>query len=112
MYKDEDVQRVTDMHIRVQLQLAEALGEVNRWFCSQFYNREITDPEILLEYFVRSGGAASFATRFLQAFSDTNRWFCSEHYGFEVTDPQMLWDYYMEHRGGNELAHQAHLSVA
>jgi hypothetical protein len=92
------------MHIRVHLQLAEALGDVNRWFCSEFYNRAISDPHILLEYFIRNGGAANFAHRFRQAFSDLNRYYCSEYYGRHISDPVVIWNYYMEYRGGKEFA--------
>jgi hypothetical protein len=47
----------------LQMQLAEALGPVNRWFCSQCYGREVTDPDELLEYYIKHGGAEAFARR-------------------------------------------------
>ena len=47
----------------LQMQLAEALGPVNRWYCSQFYGREITDPDELVEYYIKHGGAEAFARR-------------------------------------------------
>jgi glucose-1-phosphate thymidylyltransferase len=37
------------MSFRTKLQLTEALGADNRWFCSQCYGREISDKETLLE---------------------------------------------------------------
>ena len=47
----------------LQMQLAEALDPVNRWYCSQFYGREITNVDVLLEYYIKHGGAESFAQR-------------------------------------------------
>ncbi|HEX3357028.1 MAG TPA: hypothetical protein VHS31_08665 [Tepidisphaeraceae bacterium] len=45
----------------VQMQLEEALGDVNRWYCSRYYNKEVTDPETLLRYYIKHGGAEHFA---------------------------------------------------
>ena len=45
------------------MQLAEALGPENRWFCSEFHGREITDPDVLLSYYIKHGGAEGFAKR-------------------------------------------------
>jgi len=42
-------------------QIELALGPENRWYCSEFYGREITDPELLLEYFIKHGGSDAFA---------------------------------------------------
>jgi hypothetical protein len=89
-----------DFLFRFRKQIEEALGPDNRWFCSEFHGRHVDDPEILLEYFVRQGGAADFARRFAEAMGDKNRWFCSEFYRTEITDPQILWNYYITHRGG------------
>jgi hypothetical protein len=44
----------------LQRQIEAALGPENRWYCSEFYGREITDPDILLEYFIKHGGADAF----------------------------------------------------
>jgi hypothetical protein len=80
---------------RVCLQLAEAAGPVNRWYCSQAYGQPVNDRELLLSYFIKSGGAADFAARFAEAMGPLNRWYCSEYYGRDVRDPLVLWDYYM-----------------
>src|SRR5437763_13210375 len=85
------------MTVRVRLQLAEALGSTNRWYCAQFYGREIHDKEILLAYFIKHGGADDFAVRFNNAMSKENRWFCSEHYRRDISDPETLWHYYITH---------------
>ena len=87
------------MDFRVRLQLAEAFGVENRWFCSETYGRPIDDKELLLCYYIRSGGAADFAERYERAMGVVNRWYCSEFYGRDVRDPQILWDYYMRHAG-------------
>jgi len=85
------------MDFRVRLQVAEAFGPTNRWFCSEAFGREIDDPELLLIYYIRSGGAADFARRYDQAMGTQNRWYCSEFYRREIRDPGILWDYYMHH---------------
>jgi hypothetical protein len=85
------------MDLRVRLQLSEAFGSVNRWFCSEAHGREITDLELLLIYYIKSGGAADFAERFNQATGMLNRWYCSEFHGREIHEPQILWEYYMSH---------------
>jgi hypothetical protein len=82
------------IHDRVRLQLAEAFGPVNRWFCSQAYGKPINDPETLITYFVKSGGAIDFANRFDEAMGPLNRWYCSEYFGREIRDPHILWNYY------------------
>jgi hypothetical protein len=83
------------MQFRTRVQLAEALGPVNRWFCSQAYGYAVTDPELLLKYYIKSGGASDFALRFDEAMSALNRWFCSEFHRREIHDPEVLWNYYM-----------------
>jgi hypothetical protein len=83
------------LHHRVRMQLAEALGPVNRWYCSQKCGREVINPDELLTYFVRSGGAEDFAARYVAAMSADNRWYCSQYYKRDVCDPQTLWDYYI-----------------
>jgi hypothetical protein len=57
------------MHFRTRRQRAEALGPVNRWFCSQAFCCEITNPDKLMEYFIKSGGAADFARRYDHAMA-------------------------------------------
>ena len=44
----------------LEQQRREALGSVNKWFCSQFYGHEVTDPEALLAYYIKHGGAKHF----------------------------------------------------
>jgi hypothetical protein len=80
---------------RVRLQLAEALGPVNRWYCSQAYGYPINDVDMLLAYFIKSGGATDFAIRYKNAMGPENRWYCSEYYRREIRDPEILWNYYM-----------------
>jgi hypothetical protein len=84
------------MDFRVRLQLAEAFGPMNRWFCAEFYGREIVDREMLLRYYIRSGGAADFASRYDEAIGALNRWYCSEFYGRDIRDPETLWEYYVQ----------------
>ena len=50
--------------VLAQKQIEEALGPVNRWYCSEFFRREVTDPNKLIEYYIRSGGAVDFARRY------------------------------------------------
>jgi len=85
------------MNIRTRLQLAEAFGHLNRWFCSEAYGREINDRDTLLRYYIKSGGAVDFARRFEQAMGQLNRWYCSEYYGRDIQDPETLWDYFMNY---------------
>jgi hypothetical protein len=94
------------MNFRVQVQLDEAFGSLNRWYCSQAHRRKIDDKELLLRYFINSGGADDFADRYEQAMGAMNRWFCSEFYGRDIRDEEILWNYYMERhparRGGRD----------
>ena len=83
------------MDFRTQIQLAEAMGPVNRWFCSECNSKPVDDPEELLRYYIKTGGAADFARRYEQAMGMQNRWYCSQLHQSEVRDPQTLWDYYM-----------------
>jgi hypothetical protein len=85
------------MEFRVRLQLEEAFGSLNRWFCSEAYGRPIDDPELLLEYYIKSGGAKDFADRFEEATGTLNRWYCSEFYRQDIRDPETLWDYYINY---------------
>ncbi|HEY8750459.1 MAG TPA: hypothetical protein VIM11_20915 [Tepidisphaeraceae bacterium] len=83
------------MNLRVRLQLAEAFGVVNRWFCSEAYCRPIEDKELLLTYYIKSGGARDFADRYEEAMGTLNRWYCSEFYRRDIQDPYILWDYFV-----------------
>ena len=83
------------MDLRIRLQLADAFGPENRWYCSEAFGREVDDQELLLIYYIKSGGAADFAQRFEQAMSPLNRWYCSEFYRRDIRDPEILWDYYV-----------------
>jgi hypothetical protein len=83
------------MCFRLRMQLAEALGQTNRWYCSQSHGRMIDDPELLLIYFIRSGGAADFSRRFDLAMGPDNRWYCSEFHRKDIRDPEILWTYFM-----------------
>jgi hypothetical protein len=85
------------MHLRVRLQLAEALGPINRWFCSEAFAYEVEEEELLVAYYIKSGGAADFARRWDHAMGMLNRWYCSEYYRREIRDPEILWDYYINH---------------
>jgi hypothetical protein len=44
----------------LEQQKQEALGPVNKWYCSQHYGFEINDPETLLAYYIKHGGAWHF----------------------------------------------------
>lgn len=83
------------MEFRVKCQLAEMLGDDNKWFCSKYYGKMIDDPDTLIRYYVDNGGADDFARRFREAMSLDNRYFCSKSRGCDTRDPQILWDYYM-----------------
>lgn len=88
------------MQCRVRLQLAEALGPLNRWYCSQAYCQKIDDGELLLTYYIKSGGAADFAKRYEEAMSPLNRWYCSQFHRRDICDPELLWDYYTRYAAG------------
>lgn len=83
-------------HFRTFVQLSEALGSTNRWFCSQRFKCDITDPNCLWEYYVRSGGAADFARRYAHAMGPQNRWYCSQFYRRDVREEKTLWEYYIK----------------
>jgi hypothetical protein len=83
------------MDCRVRLQLTEALDGPNKWYCSEAYGHPVDDAELLLKYYIKSGGAEDFANRFDHAISGENRWYCSQFYHRDIRDPQILWDYYM-----------------
>ena len=48
-------------------QVREALGPVNKWYCSQCYGREITDPEMLLRYYITHNGGSHIAPTYANA---------------------------------------------
>src|SRR5438128_926975 len=104
------------MHLRFRLQIAEALGQVNRYYCSLAHGCEIRDPETLMNHFIRQGGAADFALRYDEAMGPLNRWYCSEFYRREITDPEILWDYYVNYSVANarrsDSSRSARLSMA
>ena len=41
-------------------QIQEALGPVNKWYASQYYGFEVTDPNLLMSYYIKHGGAKHF----------------------------------------------------
>ena len=41
-------------------QVREALDPVNRWYCSQYFGYKVEDPEILLAYYIKHGGAEHY----------------------------------------------------
>ena len=41
-------------------QRQEALGPVNKWYCSQYFGYEVNNPELLLAYYIKHGGALNF----------------------------------------------------
>jgi hypothetical protein len=85
------------MVFRVQAQLSEAFGPLNRWYCSQAYGYRVDDPERLLIYFIKSGGAADFESRYAEAMGAKNRWYCSEYYGRDIRDEETLRNYFVNH---------------
>jgi hypothetical protein len=50
----------TEINEHLASQVREALGAENRWYCSQHYGCEVTDPDKLLEYYIKHGGAEFF----------------------------------------------------
>jgi hypothetical protein len=83
--------------VRTRMQLAEAFGSTNRYFCSAFYDKPIRDREMLLAYFAANTGCTDFARRFKEAMSRDNRYFCSQFYQRAIDDPKILWAYYKKH---------------
>jgi len=47
----------------VRMQLDEAFGPVNRWYCSEYFGYEVTCQDQLLEYYIKHGGAENFSAR-------------------------------------------------
>ena len=52
-----------ELQNHLQQQVEEALGEVNRWYCSQAMGYNVSDPEILLKYYIKNGGAEGYRKR-------------------------------------------------
>ena len=52
-----------DLREYLRQQKEEALGPVNRYYCSKHYGRKVDDPETLLRYYIEHGGAEHFAER-------------------------------------------------
>jgi hypothetical protein len=86
------------MNCRLRKQLAEALGPVNRWYCSQAHGYPVENPDLLWAYFINNGGADDFARRYDEALGAKNRWYCSEFHGRDIRDPDILWNYYVKQR--------------
>jgi len=82
---------------RTRMQLAEAFGSTNRYFCSLYDGYCVRDRNRLLEYFARNSGCVDFARRFAEAMGEVNRWYCSRYYGRAIDDPRILWSYYKKH---------------
>lgn len=60
------------MDRRIRLQIAEALGPINRWFCSEAHGREVREAELLLTHYIKNGGAEDFADRFDNGMTPTD----------------------------------------
>jgi hypothetical protein len=86
------------------MQLIEALGDENRWYCSQKLLRPVHEEEVLMTHFIRNGGAANFAKRWRDAMGDKNRWYCAQFYGYQVIDEEVLWRYFVDHARDGERA--------
>jgi hypothetical protein len=52
-----------DFNEYMQMQMREALGPDNRWFCSQYYGYEVTDENKLIAYYIKYGGAKDFYSK-------------------------------------------------
>jgi hypothetical protein len=50
----------TEINQHLANQVKEALGADNRWFCSKHYGYEVTDPDVLLAWYIKNGGAEFF----------------------------------------------------
>ena len=54
------------MDRRIRLQIAEALGPINRYYCSEKHGCDVRDAEKLLAHYIKNGGAEDFARRYTQ----------------------------------------------
>ena len=82
---------------RTRMQMAEAFGSTNRYFCSRFDGYPVRDRNRLLEYFADNCGCVDFARRFAEAMGEDNRWYCSRYHGRPIDDQKTLWNYYKKH---------------
>jgi hypothetical protein len=41
-------------------EVQEALGAVNKWYCSKYYGYDVTDPDTLVAYYIKNGGAQHY----------------------------------------------------
>ena len=57
----------------LERQMQEALGPVNKWYCSQYYGYEVRDPECLLRYYIQHGGASNFRQEHLSEIGDRSQ---------------------------------------
>ena len=55
-------------------QLQEASRPEIKWYCSQYYCYEVTDPKILLEYYIKHGGTQYFAQRYQGQLEACGAW--------------------------------------
>lgn len=88
------------MQCRTRAQLADILGPLNCWYCSKAHGRKVDDPEVLVRYYIKQGGADDFERRFNEAMSPLNRWYCSQYHHRDIRDPDMLWNYYTRYSAG------------
>lgn len=59
-----------DISELLEHQVQEALGPVNKWYCSQFCGYEVNDPELLLAYYIKHGGAGHFREQIQNKLKD------------------------------------------
>ena len=52
-----------DLETVVKHEVQEALGPDNKWYCSNKYGYEVTDPDKLLTYYIKAGGAKNYRDR-------------------------------------------------
>lgn len=51
------------MNSDIDNQLKEAFSDLNKYYCSQYYGKEIKDKEILLRYYIKHGGARDYRNK-------------------------------------------------
>ena len=54
----------------LQRQMQEALSDENKWHCSRHYGYEVRDPEKLLAYYIKHGGATHFCQAHMSEVED------------------------------------------
>jgi hypothetical protein len=57
----DEVSSMITLREYLRRQLEEGCSAENRWYCSEFYGYEVTDPQVLLEYYIKHGGSKDFA---------------------------------------------------